>query len=130
MTWTAIKHGRHRYQKRKFDKNFNKNVLKNHEKGQLLSNFRKIIHLWLSFRIMVDNFSHHQTWPPPLLKLEHLTKKMQKFYLKKSCKEPISTKLYGNNTVVLWLWFELPSSMAISVTKNRKFDKKINVKIL
>jgi hypothetical protein len=22
---------------------------------------------------MVDNFSDHQSWPPPLLKIEHLT---------------------------------------------------------
>jgi hypothetical protein len=35
---------------------------------------------------MVDNFSHHQTWPPPLLKIEYLTKKW-KNYTKKSCKE-------------------------------------------
>jgi len=53
MATTVIK-------KRKFDKNFNK---KNSEKGQLLL-----------------DFSHHQTWPPPLLKIEHLTKKMQKLY--------------------------------------------------
>jgi hypothetical protein len=61
--------------KRKFDNNFNKQILKNPEKGQLLLYFRKMIHLWLPFRIMVDNFNHHQTWLPPLLKIEHLTKK-------------------------------------------------------
>ena len=59
--------------KRKFDNNFNKQILKNPEKGQLLLYFRKMIHLWLPFRIMVDNFSDHQSWPPPLLKIEHLT---------------------------------------------------------
>jgi hypothetical protein len=31
--------------KRKFDKDFNKKILKNPEKGQLLSDFRKMIHL-------------------------------------------------------------------------------------
>jgi hypothetical protein len=31
--------------KRKFDRNFNKKFLKNPEKGQLLSDFRRMIHL-------------------------------------------------------------------------------------
>jgi hypothetical protein len=53
-------------------------IQKNPEKKQLLSDFRKMIHLWLPFRIKGDNFSHHQTWQPPLLKIVHLTKKMQK----------------------------------------------------
>jgi hypothetical protein len=39
-----------------------KKILKNPEKGQLLSDFRKMIHFLLPFRIMVDNFSHHRTW--------------------------------------------------------------------
>jgi len=32
---------------------------------------------------MVDNFSHHQTWPPPLLKIEHLTPKNAKIIKQK-----------------------------------------------
>jgi hypothetical protein len=56
-----------------------KKILKNPEKGQLLSDFRKMIHLRLPFRIMVDSFSHHQTWPPPLLKMQKLYKKACKF---------------------------------------------------
>ena len=68
MTTTVIKI-------RKFDKNFNKKILKNPEKGQLLTDVRKMIHLWLPFRTMVDYLSYHQTWPPPLLKMEQLTPK-------------------------------------------------------
>ena len=116
--------------KRKFDKNFNKKILKNPEKGQLLSDVRKMIHLWLPFRTMVDNLSHHQTCLPPLLKMEQLTPTKWN-----SCRVPIATKLEGINTVVILFkyygkWFELPSNMATSVTKNRKFEQnhKANLK--
>jgi hypothetical protein len=70
MTWTATI-----IKKKKIWQKFQ---LKNPEKGQLLSDVRKMIHFWLPFRIMVDNFSHHQTWLPLLLKIEHLIKKNAK----------------------------------------------------
>ena len=88
---------------RKFAINFNKIILKNPENGQLLSDFRKMIHLWLPFRIMVDNFNHHQTWLPPLLKIEHLTKKMQKL-LKKY---PVKCQLLPNFREIIQLWSSL-----------------------
>jgi hypothetical protein len=43
MTTTVIKI-------RKFEKHFNKKILKNREKGQLLSDVRKMIHLFIGFR--------------------------------------------------------------------------------
>jgi hypothetical protein len=39
------------------------------------------IHFCQNITYMVDNFSHHQTWPPPLLKIEHLTKKYKNYFL-------------------------------------------------
>jgi len=83
---------------------------------------------------MVDNFSHHQTWPPPLLN-RTLDKKSTN-YLKKN---HVKCQLLPNLREIIQLW----SSLSIMVNdtnyhqtwpslllKNRKFDKKINKKIL
>jgi hypothetical protein len=89
----------------------------------LLSDFRKMIHLWLPFRIMVDNFSHHQTWPPPLLKIDHFTKKNAKIILK----NPVKCQLLPNFREIIQLWSSLSIMVndsnfhQTSYTKNRKF---------
>jgi len=59
-----------------------KKILKNPEKGQLLS-----------------DFSHNQTWLPPLLKIEHLTKKC-KNYIKKN---PVQCQLLPNLSEIIQL---------------------------
>ena len=50
----------------------------------------------IPLRNMVDDPNHHQTWPPPLLKIENLTKNSEKSY-----KGPIATKLWGNDTFMI-----------------------------
>jgi len=84
--------------------------LKNPEKGKLLSDFRKMIHFWLPFRTMIDNFNHHQTWPPPLLKIEHLTKTNAKIKNKNS----VECQLLLNFRELIQLW----SSLSIMVNNS------------
>ena len=72
--------------KKKLTKYFNKKNLINSIVFRLQENDTFVI------TFQNYNFSHHQTWPPSLQKIEHLTKKMQKLSTtKKSCKLPIAT---------------------------------------
>jgi hypothetical protein len=59
--------------KKKLTKYFNKKNLKNPIVFRLQENDTFVI------TIQNYNFSHHQTWPPSLLKIEHLTKKIQNY---------------------------------------------------
>jgi hypothetical protein len=75
--------------KRKFDKNFNKKILKRANCFQT-SGKRYICdylsELWLITLATIKHGRHH-------LKIEHLTKKCKNYKNKKSCKVPIATKL-------------------------------------
>ena len=78
----------------------NKIQLKNPEKwseGAIASKFIEMIHLWSPLRIMVDDLNRHQTWPPPLLKKENLTK----ISIEKSWKRSIAFRLQENDTSVI-----------------------------
>ena len=61
-------------------------IKKNHVKCKLLPNFREIIQLWSSLSIMVNDSNFHQRWSALLLKIESLTKKINKNILKNSVK--------------------------------------------
>ena len=54
----------------------------------------------LMIPFMVDYPNHDQTWSPPLLKIENLTKKLIK-NLEKSRKRPIDTKLSVNDVFMI-----------------------------
>jgi hypothetical protein len=114
--------------------------------GAIASKLRWMIHLWFPLRIMFDDLNCHQTWPPPLIKKENLTKisikKFGKILKRANCFQTLGAKRGSQLYYFPKLWKQLVhyriffiynfcillSNVLFSVAVAAMFDQKNCVK--